>query len=409
MNEKKLNRPFVYLFFGLFAVIPWSLALMQIFLGLICMYLLFASAAGRKNLLLYHRFFLLPFVFLLLQFVAAVFSDNIPVSINNLINTFWVILTLPFVASLPLQAGDRMRAFQILIVSSAIVGLYGVIQFFTGLNLTGPAQLSMLGNYYRAVGTYNHFLTFSGNQLIVFAFAFTFALQAKQLHNAWLYFSGTALIGLSIIATQGRGSWLGMMVIIILAVILFYRKHVYKVLITAALIFLIMVITLPDIRERFLNIFVIFNKYNLGRISLWQSAVLMISDHPWFGIGPGLFEQTLDLYRVEGFYNATGHAHNDYLHIAVQSGLPSLAVWMAIWIYFFVLCKRCFSAPNLDKTDRMLVTGAVLALAGILTGSLTQCYFFDLENNILWWVFVATTLQIVLPFENKRVSRRSHP
>ncbi len=401
MDEKQILKPLNYLFIALFAVIPWSLALMQIFLGVICAYLLIASIINRKNYFYFHRFYLLPFIFLGMQFIAALLSEYISVSLNNVINTFWVILTIPFLASLPLQPAYRMHALNALVISSALVGLYGIIQFFTGINLSGPAELSMLGNYYRAVGTYSHFLTLSGNQLMVFAFAFTFAMQEKKASKKRLYFAGTIFIGLSIVATQGRGSWLGVMVILLLATGLFYRKHLYKILTIGGLIFLITLIALPDIRERFLNIFIVFNKYNLGRISLWQSALLMIGDHPWFGIGPGLFDQMLDLYRVEGFYNATGHAHNDFLHIAAQSGLPSLVVWTTIWIYFFIYSFRYLSITSTDQSDRMIVTGAVLAIAGILIASLTQCYFFDLENNILWWVIVTTTLQIIIQSERK--------
>jgi len=396
MDEKQILRPLNYLFIALFAVIPWSLALMQIFLGLICVYLLIAAAVNRKNYFRYHRFYLLPLVFLIMQFVAALLSENIPISINNFIHTFWVILTIPFAASLPLRPLTRQNAINALIISASLLGLYAVIQFFTGINLTGPAELSMLGNYYRAVGTYTHFLTLSGNQLMIFAFAFIFAMQEENVSKKGLYFAGATLIALSIIATQGRGSWLGVVTILTLATVLFYRKYLYKILVIVGTLFITTMIILPDIRERFLNIFMIFSKYNLGRISLWQSALLMIGDHPWFGIGPGLFEQMLDRYRVEGFYNATGHAHNDYLHVAVQSGLPSMLVWISIWILFFVYGSKYLRTTPTDRTDRMIVISAVLAIAGILTASLTQCYFFDMENNILWWVIVATTLQVII-------------
>lgn len=396
MDTKKLLLPLNYLFIALFAVIPWSLALMQILLGAVCAYILLVSVISRKNYFRFHYFYILPTVFILSQVVAALCSEQVDTSLHNLIHTYWVILTIPFVASLPLRPADRLNAVNALILSSAVAALYGIVQFFTGINLLGGTVLSQLGNYYRAIGTYSFFLTFAGNQLMVFAFAFIFAIEAEKDIMKRLYLAAVVFIGLSIVATQGRSAWLGVIMILILTSILFYRKHFVKIAGTGAALFLIIILVLPDIRDRFMNIFLVTNKFNLGRISLWQSSVLMIRDHPWLGIGPGLFEQTLDLYRVEGFYNATSHAHNDYLHVAVQSGLPSLAVWALIWISFFIYCYRFLSSGPENRSDRLITMAAMLAIAGILTASTSQCYFFDLENNILWLIIVATTLQIFI-------------
>jgi putative inorganic carbon (HCO3(-)) transporter len=396
MDTKKLLRPLNYLFVALFAVIPWSLALMQILLGAVCAYILVISIMTRKNYFRFHYFYLLPAVFILSQITAALCSEHVDISLRNLIHTYWVILTIPFVASLPLRSSDRLNAVNTLILSSAIAGLYGIFQFFTGVNLLGGTVLSQLGKYYRAIGTYSFFLTFAGNQLMVFAFAFIFAIEAEKDYRKRFYLATVVLIGLSIVATQGRSAWLGVIMILILASILFYRKRFLKIAGTGAVLFLVIILVFPDIRDRFMNIFLVTNKFNLGRISLWQSSILMIRDHPWFGIGPGLFEQTLDLYRVEGFYNATSHAHNDYLHIAVQSGLPSLAVWTSIWISFFIYGYRFLSSEPENRSDRLITMAALLAIAGILTASTSQCYFFDLENNILWWVIISTTLQIFI-------------
>ena len=159
---------------------------------------------------------------------------------------------------------------------------------------------------------------------------------------------------------------------------------------------IVVLITLPDIRERFLIIFDTGHKYNSGRLNLWQTSWLMIKEYPWFGVGPGMFETYFHQFKVPGIYDATSHAHNDYLHMAVQGGILAFLSWIAIWTRFYY---DSFTYLN-KNTDRQsinyIVSSAILSLSGILTAALFQCYFVDLENSILWWVLVGTSMQVLI-------------
>ena len=93
MGDKHISGYLNYLYIALLAVIPWSLALMQILLGLICAYLILASVVNRKLYVNYQRFYLLPGLFLILQFAAALLSADSSKSLDNVVNTFWVILS----------------------------------------------------------------------------------------------------------------------------------------------------------------------------------------------------------------------------------------------------------------------------------------------------------------------------
>ena len=56
------------------------------------------------------------------------------------------------------------------------------------------------------------------------------------------------------------------------------------------------------------------------RVATGKAAVHLIATHPVFGIGPGNF------YKMSGAYNA----HNNYLQIASDLGIPALAVFVAV-------------------------------------------------------------------------------
>ncbi len=70
-----------------------------------------------------------------------------------------------------------------------------------------------------------------------------------------------------------------------------------------------------------------------SRLEIWSRAVYMVQDFPFTGIGMGSFTQVTDLlYPL--FLAPPGrvpHAHNLFLQIAVDLGIPGLVAWLSIW------------------------------------------------------------------------------
>jgi putative inorganic carbon (HCO3(-)) transporter len=81
-----------------------------------------------------------------------------------------------------------------------------------------------------------------------------------------------------------------------------------------------------------------------GRVDIWSRAVFMIQDFPITGIGLGMFMDIADnLYTF--FLFPAGkiiHAHNLFLQIAVEIGLPGLVAWFAIFLSTSMLNWRIF-------------------------------------------------------------------
>ena len=75
-----------------------------------------------------------------------------------------------------------------------------------------------------------------------------------------------------------------------------------------------------------------------GRLEVWMKSLAAIQDFPLTGIGIGTFEQIMPLLyplrvRVEDF----PHAHNLFLQVALDLGLPGLITWLATMIGAFAL------------------------------------------------------------------------
>jgi putative inorganic carbon (HCO3(-)) transporter len=69
-----------------------------------------------------------------------------------------------------------------------------------------------------------------------------------------------------------------------------------------------------------------------GRMEIWSRAIYAIQDFSFTGIGMGSFTEVVDLlYPL--FLAAPGkvsHAHNLFLQVAVDLGIPGLIAWLSI-------------------------------------------------------------------------------
>ncbi len=94
------------------------------------------------------------------------------------------------------------------------------------------------------------------------------------------------------------------------------------------------------------------NNLGSGRIHLWKMAVQGIIDHPIFGYGPCCYQKgTVDeqpdrVYAYAKDYRIVqSKSHNEYLEIAVTTGIPSLIVYLlAIFSIWEVNLRKMFKS-----------------------------------------------------------------
>ncbi|MCA9220837.1 MAG: O-antigen ligase family protein, partial [Planctomycetales bacterium] len=68
----------------------------------------------------------------------------------------------------------------------------------------------------------------------------------------------------------------------------------------------------------------------LYRWEYWQATMSMIADHPWFGIGPGSFQEHYTAYKLPQSSETILEPHNFVLEIAAIAGLPALVAFAAV-------------------------------------------------------------------------------
>jgi O-antigen ligase len=388
------NLDSVSVFFILFCLVaPWSVAAMQIILFLIVLFSISKAIKNKKSPIAWHTFYVFPIIYIISLTISVLLSADISVSIKSAINNDWYLLILPFIASANISDKARKQAFIILIVSATIAGIYGIVQFFDGVEYIHNKALYPRGDFYRAIGAYGFYLTFAGNQLLVFAIAISFLLFHEKWNKyRYLLLISLIILFLSVIVTFGRSAWLGVFLIIFLGIMIVNRKLLFVALGLLGIAFISIFLFFPLLMDRFSSIFDL--SQNTARLTIWKTSWNIAVHHPFFGIGPGFFSDYFQIYKVPGFYDRMGHAHNDYLNTAVYGGFIGLLTWLGMWLGWFYYAIKAYLNTSTVKLSKTILLSGILALAGILFASGFQCYYTDLENNLLWWFVLSVGVMI---------------
>jgi O-antigen ligase/Flp pilus assembly protein TadD len=109
--------------------------------------------------------------------------------------------------------------------------------------------------------------------------------------------------------------------------------------------------------------------YAYSRLSIWKSALKMMLDHPWFGVGLGQFEYFSPRYAfpVESHWAKYGrvaeNAHNEYLQVGAETGVMGLAVWLAALALLGAwFLKTTRGRKAVEKRDLVPIVAALAAL-----------------------------------------------
>lgn len=246
----------------------------------------------------------------------------------------------------------------VMLGTGALAALHGVYQF---LFQVGPEGFVLFGRFMRAHGTFEQPNPYAGYLGLILPLALGLAIAAAlpvagrvRARAWWLVWAGGcgALMLAALIMSWSRGAWLGFaaaVAVLVIAVVV-RRGRVAVLLVLAGLVVAYTLLAAglpllpPAIVERFgdLTSYVAFQDVRgaevtdanfalLERMAHWQSALAMLTDHPWLGVGIGNYEPAYAAYALPQWSVALGHAHNYYLNIAAEAGVFGLAAYLLLW------------------------------------------------------------------------------
>ncbi len=323
----------------------------------------------------------------LLATISFFWSDNIGFFLSKYL--LWLGAAAVFLLALNFKA--EQKTFTTLVKTLTFIGFYvsaiGLFQFLSGVDI-----------FTHAIPPAANFVNKNmAAQVIVLVFPISVFLLLSNQKMAALSPFIMALMLAYVFHTQTRAAWLSISVEILLLLVFFviYRKNIKQSLkakklhwspqhtLNSALAFMILLLLISlsptgwhpfwdVLSQRFDAIVNTAQNVENARYQIWQAALLMIEQSPWFGSGMGsfynnIFHQTTTAHTNIGM--TVVRVHNDGLELGVELGIIGLAIFIAVVI---ALLMNLFKLIRHHQDTQQLF---YLLLGVALSGSFANMQF----------------------------------
>lgn len=300
---------------------------------------------------------------------------------------FWWIGSLPLVFFTFIIAKDKERIWQQTSVIIAIIGL--------GLALYSLYQLGVMHKDPQSVFL-NH------NSHAAFINLITLPAMAVFLNKAnktvtkpttlWVLAALLFILVFSVAQTQGRGAAISLIVgvIILVAVAWRHTKPKYLVSLVGIVIATFVLADLLWLGKIFERLGTLSSPASAGndRFIIWQQAWEMVKAKPWSGIGLGVFFLAWPPYRSPLDASGGFYAHNDYLQIWIETGLPGLLLLFIVMAAVVIMFGRAMKQST-NTGKRIELTGLFCGLLAVSLHSLFTFNFYVMPILIVMGLALA--------------------
>ncbi len=297
------------------------------------------------------------------------------------------VLLLPIAYAAVRRERDVKVVVGAIVLGAVVAAVFGVIR---------PPNPGVIGDNTRATGTVG-----DPNELaadLVVGLALGAALALARGCPPWLRLCGAIsvpLCALGIFLSVSRGGLIALAAMLVAGTFAAgrWRPSIAVLLVALAaggFMYFTQFAPLPA-RERVLTA-----NGGSGRADLWKVGMRVARAHPIGGVGIGNFAHASPEYvlqpgalRQEDLIFAADPkvAHNTYLQVLAEMGIPGLALFLA----GLAICMSCalraarLWAKRRDVTMEVLARGVFLAL----TGTLVANFFLSVEWSKLLWTLLA--------------------
>ncbi|MCB0405383.1 MAG: O-antigen ligase family protein [Bdellovibrionales bacterium] len=263
----------------------------------------------------------------------------------------------------------------ILFVATLVVGVYGVFQHFTPLDLIRPHGKKII--HYaveelslgpRVLGTFDWHLSFA-NVYLLYASAFL-SLALSMFPRQWWRLLHASLLCVVVVWTSSRIAWFATSVTVVLCACTRGWRALAVAVGLVVLVLLGSFATSAGMRERLRRTVEGTNPgYNFSqRQCVWEIHRDIFLDHPVLGIGFHNNGFLSDKY-VEGscigyVERAVGNAHSTPLEILASTGILGALAYVWFWFSVFLWGLRRYLILEPATKDRAFGWGCLVALLG---------------------------------------------
>lgn len=193
---------------------------------------------------------------------------------------------------------------------------------------------------YRPGGTFGDPNYFSSSAIVIFPFIPLLYRKATSVSKKGAFIIANGMIILAFLLSRSRGAFLGLAIVCILTFI-----HTRKKIIPLIMLFLFVGIFLEFAPQAFFSR--LYPKASGAMASTERRKALliigmrMIKETPFFGVGLNQFRaKSLEYDFDEKLNNKPGVAHNTYIEMAAENGIPVLLLFLLMLRLFFNMLNR---------------------------------------------------------------------
>lgn len=309
-----------------------------------------------------------------------------------------------------LSRRDLFRLVNAFILSAVAISLIALYQyFFTDWVIVGEGVRRVLAVY----GSPNNLALYLDRALPIVVALLVFTVRDVTVSKTeparigwvdWLpriySFISAILIAVALYLTFSRGAWLG--IAAGLACIGYFSdKRIRFALVGLFIIGAILLVPFLQ-TERAQSLFQAGTGTGFFRVSVWQSAIAMIHDHPLFGVGLDNFLYTYPQYIQPSAWREPNlsHPHNIVLDFWARLGIGGVVVmaWMVMGFYREGIRELKELRERQEMPGRALVIGLMASMTAALAHGLIDAAYFYVDLAFVWML----TLGIIAQLTNKR-------
>jgi putative inorganic carbon (HCO3(-)) transporter len=335
----------------------FSSALMEISFGVALVAWFLARAAERPAFPFEKKMFVALTGYVFLSVISVFWSEFPNQSLRGILKVlqhaavFWI-------TAETLATGNRCEiAYRVLALVFVFLGLNGIWQYVTGFDLVRHFALEQASSGPRVSASFKNYGLLSSFVISFWPLIFSRIERWEPKAERAADLLGAPLGLLLLFWTRARAAWIAF-----LGGLVFYwwvlKKRLRVVIL--AVVALAAILVLP--RAMVIHRDAEGKEQSLvERFYLWERALQVIQAKPLTGTGINTYAVAHQKYdqrqswRVRDYY-----AHNGYLQMAAETGLPSLGFFLAFVFFYFREAFRTFGRLPEGHDQRVL--------AGILTG-----------------------------------------
>ncbi len=408
MNRSKIEKISLWLSTGFLAFLvlfrplisgisyPWSNTICQIVILLIlAVWLTKCVWLGGFSLVKTSLYIpILSFAFFVI--LSCIYSVNLSVSLKQVYIIIPNILLCFLVINVIKTKKQVFIITACLIIVATLVSLYGIYQYFWGLNETrewiSTHNMQFPPDFFSRMGTNEIFSTFvypnalAGYLLLILPLCVSLFIISKPFHKTLLGVAAACIV-LCLYLTYSKGGWgifllLGLVSILILMYKKFGNKKKFYVVSILAIVGLItfsaMFLKITDKTHMIRDTLGSFKV----RLNYWKACPGMAKDFP-FGSGIGTFGSVYPKYKVPQAREVQ-LAHNGFLQLWTETGTLGILSFLLIWVIFFRYWRRIFHIAYL----KILSIGMYVGCVAFLIHSFVDFDFYVPGISMNVWLFM---------------------